>query len=131
MAELRITDLGLAAAARGLCSALDATGAAGALEFYDQEGGALLARLRFNNPAAVEFTGGVVKFSGITPELDAPGKGRATWARAMDSDGNVIFECDVGQKGKGAIIQLEEDDFVRKGDLLRVSEFSMTIKQAG
>lgn len=130
MAKFRLTENGIAAAARGIGAALDAAGAAGALELYDKDGGSLLAKLRFQRPAVADVVGGDVRFFGLSPELDAPGRGRATWAKATDSAGNAVFECDVGPKGEGATIQLDEDDFVRKGDLVRVSEFSMKLGQA-
>ena len=130
MAEFRLTEHGIAAAAKGLGVALDAAGAAGALEFYDREGGTLLARLRFQRPAVEDVVGDELKFFGLSPEIDAPARGKATFAIGKDSAGNAVFECDVGPKGGGATIQLEDDDFVRKGDLVRVSEFTLKLSQA-
>jgi hypothetical protein len=110
--------IGLAEAIRNawgdaIIAAIDAGAAAGKLRIYDGSrpatGGAatnLLAELTFSDPCAPGAAGGVVTFDAITPDASANASGNATWARAVDSDGNFAVDLGVGASGSGADVEL-------------------------
>lgn len=85
---------------------IDAGAAAGKLRIYDgvrpATGGAattLLAELTFSDPSAPGAALGVLTFSAITQDAAADATGTATWARVVDSDGNVVMDLSVSTAG--------------------------------
>ncbi|KKN45877.1 hypothetical protein LCGC14_0678720 [marine sediment metagenome] len=107
MANFRITDLTRNQLVQQIQIDIDAGAGPGTIKIYDgaqpadaddslPSGTTLLAQLTFNDPSAPGAAAGVLTFSAITEDSSADDTGTATWARIEDSDGNTIFDCDVG-----------------------------------
>jgi hypothetical protein len=62
-----------------------------------------LAQFIFPRPCAPNAVNGTLTFAPIAPTT-AIVTGDATWARATDSAGNVVFDCDVGTNGTPIIL---------------------------
>jgi len=89
------------------------------------ETGTLLASIPFNDPCAPDASGGVLTMN-VSPVLEdssADNTGTATWARIKDSNGNTIFDCDVGTSG--ATINLNTVNIVAGGPV-RITGFTIT-----
>jgi hypothetical protein len=114
-------------------TAIDAGAGAGTIKIYtgtqatnaDTALGAqvLLGTLTFTDPSAAAASGGVLTFSTITQDTSADATGTATWARIQDSNGNVVFDCDVGTSG--ATLNLNTTSIVAGGPI-QVSSFTLT-----
>lgn len=90
---------------------MDAGSGAGKLRIYDgtrpATGGAattLLAELTLSDPSADAAAAGALTFNAITQDASANATGTATWARIVDSDGNVVLDCSVGTSGADIIL---------------------------
>lgn len=86
-------------------------------------GNTLLATLTFGDPVASDAASGVLTFDAITEDSSADASATATWARIQDSDGNKIFDGDVGTAG--AMINLNTTT-VAAGGPVRITSFSIT-----
>jgi hypothetical protein len=87
-------------------------------------GNTLLATLTFSDPASPAPAAGVLTFSTITEDASADAAATATFARIQDSDGNVVFDGDVGTSG--ALITLNRTDFAVGGPV-RITSFTLTL----
>jgi hypothetical protein len=87
-------------------------------------GNTLLATLTFTDPAAPSAASGVLTFSAITSDTSADATGTATFARIQDSDGNTVFDCDVGTSG--ATLNLNTVSVV-SGGTVAISSGTLTI----
>jgi hypothetical protein len=76
--------------------------------------GTQLALLSFSDPCAPSAVAGTLTFSPIAP-VTADATGTAAWARATDSAGNLVFDCDVGADGSGAPITLDNLNLILGG----------------
>ncbi|MEW8418204.1 MAG: hypothetical protein AB2669_21400 [Candidatus Thiodiazotropha endolucinida] len=86
--------------------------------------GTLLATLTFSDPAfGATNTSGVATASAITDDTSADATGTAAWARVLDSNSNVIFDCDVGTSG--ATINLNTTS-ITAGGTVSITSFTMT-----
>ncbi len=88
-------------------------------------GQTLLATLTFSGPAAPAASAGVLTFSAITDDSSADATGIATWARVEDSDGNNVFDVDVGTTGSGAGLELNTVNIVLAGPV-SITAFTIT-----
>jgi hypothetical protein len=85
---------------------VDAGAGAGFLRIYQgtrpATGGAattLLAELTMSDPAFLAAAAGVVTADTITDDPSANAADTATWFRITDSDGNAVYDGDVGTGG--------------------------------
>jgi len=133
MANFRIATATQNALANGVTTLLDAGGSAAHLKFYNDPQPAsantaistqtLLATLTFSSTAFGGASGGVITANGITG-ANAVATGTCTWARALDSNNNVIFDCDVALSV--ATITLNAINFVSGGPVA-ISSFTITM----
>jgi len=113
---------------------IDAGSAGGTIKFYTGtqpatgeaalSGNTLLGTLTFSDPAAPGASSGTLTFSGITQDSSADATGTAAWARIQDSNGNNVFDVDVGTSG--ATINLNTTSIVTGGPIT-MSSFTITI----
>lgn len=113
---------------------MDAGAGAATLKLYDGAqpanantalaGNTLLATLTFSNPAAGGAAAGVLTFDTITEDSSADATGTATFGRIQDSDGNVIFDGNLGTSD--AMIILNTAAIVAGGPV-RITSFTITI----
>lgn len=87
-------------------------------------GNTLLATLTFSDPSAPAAAAGVITFSAISEDVSADAAATATFARIQDSNGNVVFDGDVGTSG--ALITLNRTDFAVGGPV-RITSFTITM----
>lgn len=85
--------------------------------------GTLLATLTFTDPSAPAASAGVTTMSTITEDASADATGTASWARAKDSTGAAVFDCDVSTSG--ATINLNTTAIVAGGPV-RITSFTVT-----
>lgn len=84
----------------------------------------LLAELEFDDPSG-SVAAGVLTFNAISDDASADDDGTATWARALDSDNNVVFDCDVDVTASGATLEFDDVDFVT-GGTVTITSFTLT-----
>jgi hypothetical protein len=84
----------------------------------------LLATLTFNDPAFNPSDAGSAAAATITSDTSADYTGTAAWARLVDSDDNVIMDCDVATAG-AAITLLSTN--ITAGDTVSISSFVVTV----
>ena len=87
-------------------------------------GNTLLATLTCTDPAAPAASGGVLTFSAITQDASADATGTATWARVQDSDGNVVFDCDVNTSAATLVINTTS---IVTGGPVSITSLTLTI----
>ena len=87
-------------------------------------GNTLLATLTFSDPAGSAAASGVLTFDAITEDSAADATATAEWARIEDSDGNNVFDGDVGTAG--AMIVLNTTS-IAAGGPVRISSFTITM----
>lgn len=87
-------------------------------------GNTLLATLTFSDPSAPAPSGGVITFDVITEDSSADASANATFGRIQDSDGNPVFDGDVGTSG--AMIVLNTVAIVAGGPV-RINSFTITL----
>ena len=134
MANFRVADNTRSQLVQQIQIDLDAGAGAGTIKIYDGSqpadadtalsGQTLLAQLTFNDPSAPAASAGVLTFSSITDDSSADATGTATWARMEDSDGNTVFDCDVGTSG--ATINLNTVSIVIAG-VVSITSFTVTV----
>lgn len=83
----------------------------------------LLGTLTFTDPAAAAASSKTLTFSTITADSAADATGTATWARVTDSDGNAVFDCDVGTSGATIILNSVS---IASGGPISISSFVLT-----
>jgi len=83
----------------------------------------LLATFAFSDPAGTVTNG--VWTVGTIEQAMVVVSGAAVWARAFDSTGTVIADCDVGVTGSGAMIEVSNISLV-EGSYVSVSSFTLT-----
>lgn len=134
MANVRLADAALQAAMDAVVDLIDAGAGAGTIKIYTASQPAnadvaissqtLLATLTFSDPAfGATNSSGVATASAITSDSSADATGTATWARIADSNGNTIFDCDVGTSG--ATINLNSVA-ITTGGTVSITSFTMT-----
>jgi hypothetical protein len=87
-------------------------------------GNTLLATLTFSDPAASSALGGVLTFDAIAEEPMASASGMATFVRVEDSDGNPVFDGNVGTSD--ALVTFNTTDVVAGGPV-RITSFEISI----
>ena len=137
MANVRIATATRNAMLDALRVAMDAGSSTATIKFYtgtqpananaSLSGNTLLGTLNCTDPVAPSASGGVLTFSSITRDSAADATGTATWARIADSDGNTIFDCDVGGTNESTTgtIQLNTSAIVIGGPI-EISSFTLT-----
>lgn len=137
MANVRIATDTRNARLNALRDKIDAGSGAGTLKVYTGtqpananaglSGNTLLGTLTFTDPCAPDASSGVLTFSAITQDTAADATGTATWARIADSDGNTVFDCDVGGtlETTTGTIQLNTTGIVIGGPI-QISSFTLT-----
>lgn len=134
MANLRVATAARQAQCDAVVDLIDAGDSGGTIKIYDgtQPANAntavsdqtLLATLTFGSTAfGAASTSGVATANAITGDTSAAATGTASWARIADSDGNTIFDCDVGTSG--ATINLNTTSIVQ-GAAVSISSFTIT-----
>lgn len=134
MANLRVADALRNAQLQLIADAINAGSGPGTIKIYsgsqpadadDAVGGGntLLATLTFADPPEADITNGVLTFDSIVRDEDADATDTATWARIEDSDGNNVFDCDVGTSG--ATINLNTTSIVIGGPV-EITTFTLT-----
>lgn len=83
----------------------------------------LLAELTFSKPCG-SIDGGVLTFSTIQEESNAPATGTAAWARITDGDGNWVADVDVGDSSSSAVIKLNTTQ-IYQGGIVRITSASI------
>ena len=135
MANFRLATATRNALADALAALVDAGAAGGTIKIYTATQPAsantaisdqtLLATLTM---AATAFGAGavlgVLTAAAITEDSEADATGTAAWARIADSDGNTIFDCDVGTVG--ATINLNTVSLVAGGPV-SITSFTVTM----
>jgi hypothetical protein len=134
MGNIRITAGTRNAMADKLVEKLDLGAGPGTLKIYSGtqpangdaalSGNTLLATLTFADPSAPAASAGVITFNVITEDSSADAIGTATFGRVQDSNGNNVFDGDVGTAS--ALINLNRTDFVVGGPV-RVTSFTLTL----
>lgn len=131
MANVRLPTASQNAACNAIVDLIDAGAGAGTIQIRsgtqpasanDAATGTLLATLTFSDPAFGNASSGIAAASAITADSSADATGTASWARVLDSDSNVIMDCDVGTSG--ATINLNSVSITAGGN---VSITSMTV----
>jgi hypothetical protein len=118
-----------------VAAAIDAGGASGpgTLHIYDGTRPAideavgtqtLLAVFSFSDPCASAADDGVLTFNAIS-DTTVLTDGSATWARAFDSDSQIIADLSVSATGAGGDVTLNSVN-VTTGDLLSVEVANLT-----
>ena len=134
MANVRLANAAQQAAMDAVVDLIDAGAAAGKVRIYDgtQPANAntavtsqtLLAELTFSDPAFGNTnTSGTTTASAITDDSSANATGTATWARVLDSDNNVIFDCDVGTSGTTITLNTTS---IGIGGTVSITSFTLT-----
>jgi hypothetical protein len=86
----------------------------------------LLGTLTFSDPSAPGAAAGVLTFSAITQDASADATGIAAWARIADSDGNAIFDVDVGTSDASIILNTVS---IVAGGPIAITSFTVTIPE--
>lgn len=86
----------------------------------------LLAELACSDPAAAAAASGTLTLSAITNDSSADATGTATWARVLDSDNNVIFDCDVSSNAGSGTLKLNTTSIVAGGPVA-ITSFTISI----
>jgi len=117
--------------AQAVCDAIDSEGGPGILEFFEMDQKTKLASCLFASPSGTVAPDGLITFK-LKEAAQVIWHGEVAWAKAVTAKGNLIFECDVGKKGTGkkprAVILLD-DVIVRKGDKIKLSNFTLRLIQ--
>lgn len=92
-------------------------------------GNTLLAELRFSDPAGSNAAARSLTFNAIVADIAANATGTATWARILDGDGKVAFDCDVTATGGGGAITFATVSFVQDV-IVELTSFSLSISGA-
>lgn len=137
MANVRIAEATRNAMLNKIRDLIDAGAAGGTIKIYtgsqptnaDTALGAqtLLGTLTYSGTSASDASAGVLTFDTITQDTAADATGTAAWARIADSEGNTIFDCDVGgtvQTTTGTI-QLNTSS-IAVGGPIQISSFTLT-----
>ncbi|MCG7945853.1 MAG: hypothetical protein N0C84_05845 [Candidatus Thiodiazotropha taylori] len=133
MANVRLANASQQAAMDAVVDLIDGGASAGTIQIRSgtqpadansAATGTLLATLTFSDPAfGATNTSGVATASAITDDTSADATGTAAWARVLDSNSNVIFDCDVGTSG--ATINLNTTS-ITAGGTVSITSFTMT-----
>ena len=117
----------------GCVDDIDAGAGAGTIKIYDgtQPASAntavstqtLLATLTFSDPAFGAASSGVATASAITSDSSADATGTASWARIADSDGNTVFDCDVGTSATTIVLNSAS---ITSGGTVACTAFTVT-----
>jgi len=134
MANVRLANAPQQAAMDAVVDLIDAGAGAGTINIYDGTQPAdantavstqtLLATLTFSDPAfGATSTAGVATASAITDDASADATGTASWARILDSNSNVIFDCDVGTSATTIILNSVS---ITIGGTVSITSFTLT-----
>lgn len=136
MAIMRISTALRNAQADAIKTLIDAGAAAGTIKIYTASMPAhpgdaitdqtLLGTLTFTDPSAPGAAAGVLTFSAITGDAAADATGTAAWARIADSDGNAIFDVDVGTAATSIILNTTS---IVAGGPIEITSFTVTIPE--
>jgi hypothetical protein len=89
-------------------------------------GNTLLAELRFADPSGSNAAARALTFNAIVSDVAANATGTATWARILDGNGQVCFDCDVTATGGGGAITFATVSFVQDVQV-DLTSFGLTI----
>lgn len=122
--KISLSDDARNAMVQAVADMIDAGGKAGRIEL-STESGALLSVLKFSYPAAGEASGGTLEFNQIFPDESARGSGVAQIASILDSNGTLVFECDVSDKNGDGFAKLNSND-IRAGGPVYITSFRLS-----
>ena len=127
------------AQADAIATLIDAGAGAGTIKIYTVGSGMpahpadsitdqlLLGTLTFSDPCvAAPASGGVLPFDSITQDSSADNDGIAAWARIADSDGNTIFDVNVGTAAASIIMNTCN---IVAGGPIAITSFTITIPE--
>ena len=86
----------------------------------------LLGTLTFADPCAAPAADGVLTFDSIVQDAGADDNGIAAWARISDSDGNAIFDVNVGTADASIILNTTN---IVAGGPIALTGFTVTIPE--
>jgi hypothetical protein len=128
------------AQADALATLIDAGVGAGTIKIYTIGSGmpahpataitdqTLLGTLTFSNPCvAAPAAAGVLTFDSITQDAGADDDGTAAWARIADSDGNAIFDVNVGESDESIILNTVN---IVAGGPISITSFTYTVPES-
>jgi hypothetical protein len=107
-----------------IASLVDAGGQPGRIELKTI-GGQLLSVLKFQFPSAGDASGGQLQFKQIAEDAAARGSGTAELAQIRDSEGRIVFECDVSDAKGDGVIKLNSN-VIAAGGPVRLTSFLLT-----
>lgn len=84
----------------------------------------LLAKLSFSKPSANAPESGSISFKPIAEDSSARAGGKAAIARIQNSDGELVFECDVSDEKGDGVIRLNTTD-IHAGGPVRITSFEL------
>lgn len=122
--KLSLSDAARNAMVEVVSKLIDAGGKAGRIELATKDG-ALLSVLRFSYPAAGDASNGILQFNPIMDDPAARGSGLATFANVTDSEGVVVFECDVTDPNGDGVIKLNSNE-IAAGGPVRITSFKLS-----
>lgn len=134
MANVRLADTAQQGAMDAVVDLIDAGSGAGTIKIYTGtqpatgdtalSGNTLLGTLTFSDPAfGATNSSGVATASSITSDTSADATGTATFARIADSNGNTVFDCDVGTSATTIVLNSTS---ITSGGTIAISSFTMT-----
>lgn len=134
MANLRLANLARNAAADQLTAKIDAGAGSGTIKIYSGtqpatadtalSGNTLLGTLTFSKPSFGASANGTITANAIAQESNSPNTGVATFARIQDSNGNTVFDCDVGTASATCIINTTS---ITAGGTVQCTSFTVTV----
>lgn len=113
------------AAANAMLETLAAMMNGGSIELMSDDE-RVLAVLKLSNPAAKDADSGQLAFNPIAEEDAALARGQAVAARILSSDGEEIFQCDIGDENSDAVIRLNTTQIFRNSPV-RIRSFLLVM----
>jgi len=119
--------------AQTIITALDTGSANATLKFYSGVKPAtgvaitdqvLLGTLTFSKPCAA-VTNGVLTFEPIAADPVADAAGTITWARALNGNGDFVFDMDCGASGGGSVVSFNNVT-VEAGGIIQINSGALT-----
>jgi hypothetical protein len=112
------------ASVHAIADLIDSGGGAGRIELMTFSG-KILSVLKFSYPSAGPAVGGELQFKSIAEDHSARGDGKAELAQVRNSEGQLVFECDVTDMRGDGVIKLNSN-VIAAGGPVRLTSFLLT-----